>query len=274
MSNDSARIHPTAIIDPRAQIGEGVEVGPFTVIEGPVTLGPSCVIRSHARLVGPAVFGRGNDIGTSAVLGERPQHLQYKGEPTRLEVGDENVFREHVTIHRGSPATGVTIIGSRNYFMVNTHVAHDCRVGNDVVLANGALLAGHCELGDRVFVSGNSAMHQYVRLGRLCFLSGLSSSVKDILPFLTVMGRDKVVGVNIVGMRRAGMASPEIRAVQRAYHILYRSGLMQRLAVQQLESELGTVPAVAEMLAFIRSSRRGFVAAHKLESDDTQSEAA
>lgn len=259
----SAQVHPTAVIDPQADLAEGVRVGPYAVIEGAVQIGPDCVVRAHAVLIGPLTLGRANDVGIGVVIGERPQHLQFnEDEPTRTEIGDDNTFREHVTVHRGTMATGVTRIGSHNYLMANSHVGHDCRVGNHVIMANGALMAGHVELHDRVFVSGNAGIHQFARLGRLSFLSGNSSCTKDLLPFLMMAERDRVVGINKVGLRRAGMTLDEIRAVKQAFRILFRKDVLQKAAIAQLEKELGDHPIGIELLEFIRSSKRGFVGAH------------
>jgi UDP-N-acetylglucosamine acyltransferase len=253
----SPRLHPTAVISPEAELAPDVTVGPFAVIEGAVRLGPGCVVRPHAHLIGPLTMGRDNVVFSGAVLGERPQHLRYQGEETRLEVGDGNLFREHVTVHRGTTHSWVTRIGSHNFFMAGSHVAHDCTVGSHCVFANGALLGGHCVVEDGVFLSGNSAVHQFSRLGRLCLLSGTSSTTKDIPPFIMVQHVNVVVGVNVVGMRRAGLSNAQIEAVRKAYHVLYRSGLALPGALARLEQELGAADVVAEMVRFIRGSTRG-----------------
>ncbi|MCE9533530.1 MAG: acyl-ACP--UDP-N-acetylglucosamine O-acyltransferase, partial [Planctomycetes bacterium] len=251
----SARIHPSAVIDPQAELAEGVEVGPHVVIEGPVRIGANCRLRARATLIGPLTMGSGNDVGLGVVLGERPQHLSLTGrEDTRTEIGDNNTFREHVTVHRGSPATGVTKIGDSNYLMANCHVGHDCRIANHTIIVNNSLLAGHCEISDRAFVSGNSSLHQFARVGRLAFLSGNSSSTKDILPFMILFGRDCIGGVNRVGMKRAGMTVSDIMVVSKAYQILFRRKLIQKLAIMKLDEELGHHPLIAEILQFIRTS--------------------
>lgn len=265
---ESARIHPTAVIDPLADIGENVQIGPFVVIDGPVRVGADTIIRSHTSLLGLLTLGKGNDVGIGVVLGERPQHLGYKNEETRTEIGDHNIFREHVTVHRGTTATGVTSIGSNNFFMAHSHVAHDCRVGNHVIIVNGGLLAGHCVMEDRSLLSGNAAIHQFTRMGRLSMLSGLSSLTKDLPPFVLSFQRDVAVGINKIGMRRAGHNVADIRVAQQAFQILYRGGLMQKLAVEKLEQELGSHPVAAEMLAFIRSSKRGIISQCSNAADD------
>src|SRR5262245_5469618 len=258
----STCVHPTAVVSTEAELADGIQIGPCAAIEGPVTIGPDCIISPHTHLIGPLVMGRGNRVGTGTVIGSEPQHLGYHGQPSRTEIGDFNTFREHVTIHRGShvEGEGVTRIGSHNYFMVNAHVAHDCKVANHCILVNGALLAGHCELQDQVYMSALTAIHQFVRMGRLSFLNGQESSTKDVPPFLIVKNRSAMLGVNVVGMRRAGIASADISAVRKAFQILYRSDLMLKVGVERAEAELGSNPVVAEMLQFIRAkSKRGIM---------------
>jgi UDP-N-acetylglucosamine acyltransferase len=253
----SARVHPTAVVSREAVLADGVVVGPHVVIEGPVNLGPDCVIRPHATLVGPLTMGRGNVVFGGAVLGERPQHLKYNDEATCVEIGDHNIFREHVTIHRGTTQSWKTTIGSHNFFMVNSHVAHDCKVGNRCILANGALVGGHCELADNVYLSGNSAVHQFVRIGRLALLSGCSATTKDIPPFIIQQNIDTVVGVNVIGMRRAGYSHQQIDAVRQAFKVLFRENKVLPAALVLIEQLLGQVDAVAEMVSFLRLSHRG-----------------
>jgi UDP-N-acetylglucosamine acyltransferase len=253
----SARVHPTAVIAPEADVGEGVEVGPYVVLEGEVRVGAGCVLRPGCCLIGPLTLGCHNAVYGGAVLGERPQHVKYNGEPTRLEIGDHNIIREHVTVHRGTTQSWVTRIGSHNFLMAHCHVAHDCQVGNHCILANGVLLAGHCTLQDSVYMAGNSAIHQWVRVGRLALLSGVSGSTKDIPPFIVQQRINCIVGVNVVGMRRAGIPTANIDAVRRAFHVLYREEHTLPNALAKIEGEVGTTPEVAEMVAFIRASAHG-----------------
>jgi UDP-N-acetylglucosamine acyltransferase len=255
----SAKVHPTAIVSGEAELGPGVEVGPYTVIEGLVTLGPGTVVGPYAHLIGPLKMGKENRVGTGCVIGSEPQHLAYKGQPTSTEIGDGNAFREHVTVHRGSHVEGVTRIGNHNYLMAHSHVAHDCHVANNCILVNGALLAGHCRLDDRVIMSGGSALQQFVRVGRLSMVSGHESATKDVIPFVIVGARNVIAGVNTIGLRRAGFTAEEILAVRKAFHLLYRSGLMLKLAIQKLEMELAGVPVVQEIVDFIKASKRGIV---------------
>jgi UDP-N-acetylglucosamine acyltransferase len=269
----TAFVHPSAVVSVEARLGEGVRVGPFAVVEGRVTVGPGSVIDPHARLIGPLVLGAENRVGTGVVLGGAPQHLAYAGEETALEIGDGNVFREYVTVHRGMPAgagpgTGVTRVGNRNYFMVGSHVAHDCVVGDDCLFANSAVIGGHVHVGDRVLLSGNSAVHQFCRVGRLGLLSGASATSKDIPPFWILQEVNRVGGVNVVGMRRAGMAAAEILAVRRAFALIYKDGLPIPAAVLRMEAELGGYPAIRELVAFIRGSKRGIPGPHRFRGRD------
>jgi UDP-N-acetylglucosamine acyltransferase len=256
-SAGSARIHPSAVISAEAELADDVVVGAHVVIEGKVKIGPGCILRPHALLVGPLTMGQGNIVHSGAVLGERPQHLKYNDEPTSLEIGDHNIFREHVTIHRGTTHSWVTRIGSHNFFMVNSHVAHDCQVGNRCILANGALVGGHCILEDNVYLSGNCAVHQFCRIGRLALLSGCAVTTKDVPPFMIQQGRDSVSAVNVIGMRRAAMPAEQIQAVRGAFHLLFRQGLVIPTALAKIEDEIGASPAVVELVSFIRSSARG-----------------
>jgi UDP-N-acetylglucosamine acyltransferase len=253
----SARLHATAVVSAEVELGEDVVVGPYVVLEGRVRLGAGCVVRPYVHLCGPLTMGRGNIIYTGSVLGERPQHLKYNDEPTSLEIGDHNTFREHVTVHRGTSQAWTTRIGSHNFFMAHSHVAHDCQIGNRCILANGALIGGHCTLGDNVYLSGNCAVHQYIRIGRLALLSGCSATTKDIPPFIIQQNIDTVVGINVVGMRRAGMTKDQIDGVRHAYHILFRKGYVLPEALGRLDHDLAGNDAVREMVTFIRQCHRG-----------------
>ena len=255
-------VHPTAVISPEAALAPDVRVGPFAVIDGPVTLGPGCTVGPHAHLCGPLTAGKGNTFAAGAVIGGPPQHTAYAGERTTITIGDSNTFREHVTVNRGMPAgvgpgTGSTIIGDGNLFMAGSHVGHDCRVGNHGVYANSALLAGHVETGDRVFFSGNSAVHQFCRVGRLALISVVSAASLDVPPFWVIREVNRVCGVNVVGLRRAGAAAAEVQAVRRAFRTIYTRGLTIPAALLRIEAEDGGFPAVRELVAFIRASKRG-----------------
>ena len=253
----SCRIHPTAIISPEVEFGENVEVGALVIIDGKVQIGNDCVIRPAAQLYGPMKIGVANTIYSGVILGERPQHLKYNNELTWTEIGDRNTFREHVTIHRGTMLTMKTVIGNDNFFMVNSHIAHDCVVGNRCILANGALVGGHCVLEDGVNLSGNTAVHQFVRIGRLAMIGGCSATTKDIPPFVMQQAIDNVVSVNLGGMRRAGFNREQINAVRAAFKILFREGLVLPAAMAKMERELGAFDVVQEMLTFLRGCTKG-----------------
>jgi UDP-N-acetylglucosamine acyltransferase len=252
-----ARIHRTAVVSATAELADDVAIGPYVVIDGPVTLGPGCVVRAQAVLIGPAVFGSNNDIGSGAVIGDRPQHTGFKGEISAVAIGDGNTFREHVTIHRGMAAVG-TVIGHSNYFMAGSHVGHDTVVGDYNVLANAALLAGHVTLGDRTFLSGHTSVHQHVHIGDCAMLGGNAAVSQDVPPFwLMCGGVNRVGGINRLGMKRAGWADADIRAVRNAFKLIYRERVPISRAVMQMEAAFGDSEAVWKLAAFIRKSARG-----------------
>ncbi len=254
----SELVHPTAVISADADLAFDVQVGPYAIIEGPVRLGAGTVIEAHACLCGPMEMGRDNFVGHGAVLGKSPQHKGYRGEATTLRIGDGNVFREHVTVHRGTVAGGgETRIGHRNTFMIGSHLGHDGQVGNDCTLVNGALLGGHVELFDGCILSGHSAVQQRVRVGRLAMLGGLGSVTKDIPPFVIQQGYNCVSGLNLVGLRRAGISAEAIGALRDAFRILYKEGRTQTGALDQIEADMGQIAEIAEFVAFIRSSKIG-----------------
>ena len=254
----SELIHPSAIISVEAELAADVQVGPYTIIEGPVRVGPGTVIEGHVCLSGPLIMGRDNFVGHGAVLGKSPQHRNYQGEMTTLLIGDANIFREHVTINRGTPAGGGrTSIGNRNMFMIGSHVGHDGIVGNDCILTNGALVAGHAELQDNCILSGHAAVQQRVRIGRLAMLGGLGSTTKDLPPFVLAQGYNCVSGLNLIGLRRSGMTSDAINAIRQAFRILYKEGRTLTGALELIVRDLGSVPEIVEFVDFIRSSTVG-----------------
>lgn len=252
-------IHSTALIDPGAEIAEGVEIGPYAVIGDGVRIGTGTRIRHHSSVLGPTVIGRENDIFPFASLGAAPQDLGYRGEPTRLETGDRNVFREFVTINRGtSKGGGLTKIASNCYFMSYSHVAHDCVVGNNVIMANSAALGGHIHIGDYAILGGLVAVHQFARIGRLAMIGGVSGVPKDIPPFMIASGeRAELYGLNSVGLRRHGFTADQISQLKRAYRLLFRSGLALKEAASRVEDEFSGAEEVEELLEFIRTSKRG-----------------
>ncbi len=251
-------IHPTAVIDGDALIAADVQIGAYAVIEGPVQVGAGCVIESHACLSGPLVMGQNNFVGHGSVLGKSPQHRGYRGEPTEVQIGDHNVFREFVTVHRGTvQGNGVTVIGDRNMFMVGCHVGHDVRIGNGCTVVNNALLGGHVTLEDDCILSGHTAVQQRVRIGRLAMLGGTGGTSKDVPPFILQQGYNCVTGLNIIGIRRAGFCDQSIDALRQVFRILYREGRPLPAALELIEADHGQVAEVAELVNFIRTSRTG-----------------
>jgi UDP-N-acetylglucosamine acyltransferase len=249
-------IHPTAVVDRRAEIDATADIGPYVVIDGPVRLGPRTRVMAYAFLTGDTVLGADNVIHSGAVVGHEPQDLAYRGEPTGLRIGDRNVIREHAEIHRATQEGTVTVMGSDNYLMSHGHIAHNCRVGDRTIVCSGALVAGHVVLEDQAFVSGNCVVHQHVRIGRLAILRGLSRTSRDVPPFSIMDGTHTVRGVNRVGLRRSGFDAARIRALHAAFRILFRTRLNLGEAVARVAAEVRS-PDVDELLEFIRASTRG-----------------
>jgi UDP-N-acetylglucosamine acyltransferase len=254
----SELVHPTALISPEADLAPDVQVGPYAVIEGPVRVGPGCVIEGHACLNGPLTMGANNVVGHGAVLGKSPQSRSYRGEATHLRIGDGNHFREYVTVHRGTvEGGGETRVGNGNMLMIGAHLGHDAQVGDGCTLVNNALVAGHVQLFDGCILSGHTAVQQRVRIGRLALLAGMGATSKDVPPFILQQGYNCVTGLNVIGMRRAGIAPPAIDAMRAAYRILYKEGRTRKAAVERIEADLGHVAEVREFLEFLRTTTLG-----------------
>ena len=259
-SPPNARIHPTAVVDDAAELGADVEIGPYCVIGASVRLGDRCRLASHVVLAGPANIGADNVFYPFACVGQRTQDLKYTGEPTVLEVGAGNTFREFVTVHRATSPGGVTRVGSRGNFLAYTHIAHDCTVGDDVIFSNNGTLAGHVEVGARAIIGGLTAVHQFCRVGTLAITGGCSKIVQDVPPFMIADGNPaEIRGINQVGLERAGFGPEIVRALKEAYRIIYRSKLNTKQALERLETELGIFAEVQQLLTFIRESKRGIV---------------
>jgi UDP-N-acetylglucosamine acyltransferase len=252
-------IHPTAVVEPGAQVDPSCEIGPFAVVGPHVRMGPRNVLAAHAVVTGRTTLGEGNRVFPHAVLGEIPQDLKYRGEPTALVIGDRNTFRECVTINLGTAqGGGVTRISSGCLFMAYSHVGHDCQIGDGAIIANSVALAGHVVLEDPVHFSGNAAAHQFTRIGRLSFVAGLTGVTMDVPPYCTVTGgRAELAGLNAIGLQRAGMTEEQIGRVKQAYKIAFRSNLGLAEAITQLEAELGGHPEIAHFAAFLKGSQRG-----------------
>jgi UDP-N-acetylglucosamine acyltransferase len=259
-------IHSTAIIAPGAQLGPGVEVGPYAVIDAHVMVGEHCRIGPHAHLTGHTLIGARNIFHTGCVIGDAPQDLKYHGEPTRLVIGDENVFREHANVHRSNKIEEDTIVGSRNFIMANAHIGHNCHVGNQTIISNGVLLAGHAVIGDKAFLSGNALVHQFVRIGTLALMQGGSAVSKDLPPYAVARGYNGICGLNVIGLRRAGFDSAARLELKRLYSLLFRSGLLLRDALERARTEFSGPGAMA-LIDFVAASKRG-ICGHKDRSPD------
>lgn len=251
-------IHPTALVDAEAVLGQGVTVGPWAIVGPGVTVGDGCEIGPRVTIERDTVLGEDCRIFTGAVLGTDPQDLKFQGERTLLEVGDRTVIREYATLNRGTSASGRTVVGSDCLLMAYTHVAHDCELGNHVILSNSVNMAGHVIMEDWVIVGGITPIHQFVRIGAHAFVGGGSRIPQDVPPYTRVAGSPaKLYGLNSVGLERRGF-SPETRqALKRAYRILFQSKLTLSKAVARAEEEIPGVPEVGHLLSFIRASERG-----------------
>jgi UDP-N-acetylglucosamine acyltransferase len=254
-------IDPRAVVSPKAELAADVTVGPYTVIGDGVVIGPGTWIGPHAVIHGPTTIGAGNRIFQFASIGDAPQDLKYKGEPTRLVVGDRNVFREFTTMNRGTVGGGgVTTIGSDNLFMAYTHVAHDCVVGNRIVMANYATLAGHVHVGDWVIMGGYSGIHQFTKVGAHAFLGNNAAVTRDVPPYVMAVGSPATPhSINSEGLKRRGFTPEQIRNLKNAYRVLYRSELKLADAVAELSKRAETQPELKPFVDFIGESTRSLV---------------
>lgn len=252
-------IHPTAILDDRVILADDVFIGPGCVIEGDVSIGPGTRLLHRVTLHGPLTLGANNVLYPNVCLGFAPQDMKYDHDRPGpgVVIGDGNVIREGVTIHRATKELPTTV-GSRNYFMVNSHLGHDVAVGNDCTLANGVLIAGHVEIQDQAVLGGNAAVHQFCRVGRMSMISGVVAVTKDAPPFCTCYDARRVGSLNLVGLRRAGFRD-HIKPLTHAFKLLYRERLMIPAALERIEREVGDDPLVAELCRFVRGSKRGIM---------------
>ncbi|OLC79331.1 MAG: acyl-[acyl-carrier-protein]--UDP-N-acetylglucosamine O-acyltransferase [Gemmatimonadetes bacterium 13_1_40CM_4_69_8] len=251
-------IHRTALIDPTAELGPDVAVGPFAIIGPRVTVGDHTQIAAHAVLERTTRIGRGVKIGYGTVIGNDPQDLKYKGEETWVQIGDGTIIREYCTINRGTTATGKTSVGQRCFIMTYVHIAHDCAIGSDVILANGIQMAGHVTVEDRAIISGLVPIHQFVRIGTYAFVGGGSRVNQDVPPYTKAVGNPvHLYGLNSVGLQRAGF-SPDVKlALKRAYRLLFNSDLTVSQGIARARAELPPLPEVEKFLSFIEASQRG-----------------
>jgi UDP-N-acetylglucosamine acyltransferase len=254
-------IDARAIVSPKAQLASDVTVGPFSIIGPDVQIGAGTIVGPHVVINGPTVIGADNHIFQFASIGDAPQDKKYKGEPTRLEIGDRNVFRESVTVNRGTAQDqGVTRIGNDNLLMAYSHVAHDCQLGDQIVMANCATLGGHVEIGDWVTLGGLSAVHQHTKVGAHCFIAHNAAVTRDVPPYVMAVGRPAVPhSVNSVGLQRRGFTPAQILNIRRAYRLLYRSGLKLQEALEKLDAIATTQPEIGAFVDFIRRSTRSIV---------------
>ncbi|WP_028110814.1 acyl-ACP--UDP-N-acetylglucosamine O-acyltransferase [Ferrimonas futtsuensis] len=254
-------IHTQAVIHPDAKIGDNVTIGPFSYIGAGVVIGDDTWISSNVVIKGPTTIGKGNKFFQFASIGEECQDKKYAGEPTRLEIGDNNVFRECCTVHRGTVQDqGLTRIGSNNLFMAYTHVAHDCMVGDHVIMANNASIAGHVHVGDHAILGGMTGVHQFVKIGAHAFTAGCSLVLQDVPPYVMASGQSAVPrGINNEGLKRRGFSKEGISAIRKAYKILYRSSLTTAEAMPQLRALADEHPEVGMLADFVEQSSRGIV---------------
>jgi len=249
-------IHPTAIIHPRAQLAPDVEIGPYAVIDGHVAMGAGCRVGPHVYITGHTCIGANNRFYAGCVVGESPQDVKYKDEPTELRMGDNNLVREGATVNCSARAGEATVIGSNNFLMANCHVAHNVVLGEHVILANGALLAGHVEVGDRAFISGNCLVHQFIRVGTLAIMQAGSFISLDLPPYTVARGYNGICGLNAIGLRRAGLCQEERLELKKLYHKLFRSGTRLSTSVAKARTEFASPPGTV-LLDFVASAKRG-----------------
>jgi UDP-N-acetylglucosamine acyltransferase len=259
----SGNIHPTALINPKARLGENVSVGPYAVIEGDVAIGDGTTVASHALISGGSRLGKECRIFHGAAIGGPPQDLKYKGEPTTLELGDRTTVREFATLNRGTVESGKTIVGNESLIMAYAHVAHDCRVGNQVIIANCAALAGHVTIDDWVIVGGLTPIHQFVRIGAHALIGGGVRVSKDVPPYVLAAQSPVVFeGLNLLGLRRRRFSAATIELIDKAYRLIYRSNLNVSQAIARIKDELELVPEIQKLLEFVSSSKRGIIPGH------------
>ncbi|HVS73525.1 MAG TPA: acyl-ACP--UDP-N-acetylglucosamine O-acyltransferase [Chthoniobacteraceae bacterium] len=251
-------IHPTAVISREASLAPDVQVGPYAVLEGPVKLGAGCMIHAHATLRGPITMGARNAVHPHAVIGDWPQDRKFRGEESEVVVGDDNIFREGSTIHRPTGTGSRTTIGSRCFFMVNSHVGHNCTVADDVTIVNGGALGGHVQVGERAIIGSYCAIHQFCRVGRLTMLSNAANFNVDVPPFFISMITNTVTQLNAVGLRRSGMARESINALREMLRLAFRtSNRPLAAALADLPPEIREIPEVREVIEFVRTTKRG-----------------
>ena len=254
------QIHPTAIVDAAAEIGAGSVIGPYCIVGANVVLGPESWLQHHVTLLGPTRAGARNKFYAYCSIGQQTQDLKYAGEPTYLEIGDENTFREFVTVNRSTTAEGKTRIGNCGNFLAYSHIGHDCQVGNAVIFSNNGTLAGHVQIGDHAIMGGLTAVHQFCRIGPFAITGGCSKIVQDVPPFMIADGNPaEIRGINLVGLERNNFAPESVKWIKEAFRLIYRSKLNTRQSLEAVRAELPSTPEITQILEFIEGSQRGII---------------
>jgi UDP-N-acetylglucosamine acyltransferase len=261
-------VHPTAVVDPKAKLDDGVKIGPYTVVEEHVTIGRGTHVLALAHIKGHTTLGCNNVIHTGAVLGEVPQDRAFGGKPSYVSIGDDNIFRENVTVHRGSKPESQTIIGNSNFFMVNAHVAHNNVIGSHVIMVNNSVLAGYVEVQDYATIGAFCAVHQFCRVGKYAFMRGYARASRDVPPYCIVEELHRVRALNAVGLKRAGFSTERLHALKQAFQLLFRSERNLKLAMERVEHNVEMTEDVRYLLDFIKLSKRG-VAVSKRTSPES-----
>jgi len=263
----SNKIHPTAVINPKAQLGEEVEIGPYVVIDGNVRIGDRCQLAAHVVVTGHTTIGEENRIGYGSVIGSEPQDFAYDPSMfSEVRIGDRNTLREHVTVHRGTKADTATVVGNDNFLMTGSHLGHNTEVGSNVIITNNCLLGGYVEVQDRVVLGGGTVFHQFMRIGRMAMVRGGTRFGQDVPPFAMADEDNILAGLNAIGLRRNAVPAEARRELNQAFKLVYRSGMNVTQAVEEASNrEWG--PEATEFFAFIRQSKRGICAAHKRKRD-------
>ena len=258
MSN--AQIHATAVVDAKAEIGPGSIVGPYCVVAAGVVLGADSWLQHHVTLSGPMTAGARNKFYAYCSIGQQTQDLKYQGEPTYLEIGDENTFREFVTVNRSTTSEGKTRVGKRGNFLAYSHIGHDCIVGDDVVFSNNGTLAGHVQIGDHAVMGGLTAVHQFCRIGRYAITGGCSKIVQDVPPFMIADGNPaEIRGINLVGLERKNFPPESVKLIKEAFRLIFRSKYNRRQAIEAMQRELPQTQEITEIIQFIEQSERGII---------------
>lgn len=271
---EASRIHPTAVVDARAELDVGVRIGPYSVIGPGVRIGPEAEIGAHAVLEGRVTLGARCRVGHGSIIGGEPQDLKFRdGLPVGVVIGDDTSIREYVTVHRATQEGHDTRIGQRCLVMASSHVAHDCLIGDEVVIINYAGLTGHIVVEDRATIGGHTGLHPFVRIGTYAYIGGFSKITQDVPPFMIADGVPaRALAVNVIGMRRGGVDGRGRRQVRSAFSLLYRSGLAPGAALARIKAELGGDPLVARLVEFVESSKRGII--HGRRDDEANREEA